>query len=59
MFYYKIPWFYQDFKNKNPCFFNLYSVHAERTLRDHVKSSQMRNETLYNSKGFPFMMKQV
>ena len=32
MFYYKIPWFYQDFRNKNPCFFNLYSVHAARTL---------------------------
>ena len=43
------PWFYQDFKSENLCFLNLYSDHAARMLgpvnRDHVKSSQMRNET--------------
>ena len=32
LFYYKIPWFYQDFKNENRCFLNLYSVHAARIL---------------------------
>ena len=42
MFYYKIPWFYQDFKSENLYFLNLYSVHL---ARNHVKSSQMRNET--------------
>ena len=49
MFCYEIPWFYQDFKSKNLCFFK--SIHSERSTntgpvsRDHVKSSQMRNET--------------
>ena len=32
MFYYEIPWFYQDFKSKNLCFLNLCSVHATRIL---------------------------
>ena len=32
MFYYEIPWFYQDFKSKNLYFLNLYSVHAARIL---------------------------
>ena len=32
MFYYEIPWFYQDFKNENLCFLNLHSVHAARIL---------------------------
>ena len=32
MFYYEIPWFYQDFKNENLRFLNLYSVHAARIL---------------------------
>ena len=32
MFYNKIPWFKQHFKNTNPCFLNLYSVHAARIL---------------------------
>ena len=32
MFYYEIPWFYQDFKSKNLCFLNLRSVHATRIL---------------------------
>ena len=31
-FYYKIPWFYQDFKSENLCYLNLYSVHAARLL---------------------------
>ena len=30
MFYYEIPWFYQDFKNENVRFLNLCSVHAVR-----------------------------
>ena len=46
MFYYKIPWFYQYFKNKNLYFLNSYSVHAARILDLSVKSSQTRNETL-------------
>ena len=42
MFYYKIPWFYQDF--------NLYvlSSRCKNTgpiIRNHLKSSQMRNKT--------------
>ena len=47
MFYYKISWFYQDFKSANLCFLNLY-LRIENNgpfTRDHVKSSQMRNET--------------
>ena len=32
MFYYEIPWFYQDFKSENLCSSNLYSVHAARIL---------------------------
>ena len=32
MFYYKIPWFYQDFKSENLCFLNLHSLHAARIL---------------------------
>ena len=39
----------RGFKSENLCFLNLYSDHAARMLgpvnRDHVKSSQMRNET--------------
>ena len=31
-FYYKIPWFYQDFKSENFSFLNLHSVHAARIL---------------------------
>ena len=49
MFYYEIPWFYQDFKSENLCFLYLYSVHAVRildlSLLDHVKSFKMKNET--------------
>ena len=32
MFSYETPWFYQDFKNENLYFLNLYSVHATRVL---------------------------
>ena len=32
MFYYKIPWFQQDFKSEKSVFLNLYSVHAARVL---------------------------
>ena len=32
MYYYKIPWFYQDFKSENLCFLNLCSVHTARKL---------------------------
>ena len=47
MFYYEI--YYEGFKRKNLCFFQ--SVLSSRrennglVTRDHVKSSQMRNET--------------
>ena len=37
MFYHKIMWFYQDFKNENCVFFKSVLLHA--------KSFQMRNET--------------
>ena len=49
MFYYEIPWFYQDFKSENLFFKSVLSSCSENTgpaSRDHVKSSQMRNETL-------------
>ena len=32
IFYYEIPWFYQDFRSKNPCFLNPYSGHVARIL---------------------------
>ena len=32
MFYYKISWFYQDFKGENLWFLNLHSLHAVRIL---------------------------
>ena len=32
MFYYEIPWIYQEFKNEILCFLSLYSVHASRIL---------------------------
>ena len=32
MFYYEIPWFYQDFKSEN--------LYTTPVTRDHVKSSQ-------------------
>ena len=32
MFYYKIPWFSEDFKSENLRFLNLYLVHAARIL---------------------------
>ena len=47
MFYYKIPWFYQDFKNENLFFKSVLSSRSENTgpfTRGHVKSSQIRNE---------------
>ena len=32
MFYFEIPWFYQDFKSENLCFLNLYSVRTAKIL---------------------------
>ena len=43
MFYYEIPWFYQDFKNENLCFLNLHENTGPVT-RD-IKFSQMRSKT--------------
>ena len=42
MFYYEIPWFYQDFKSENLCFLNPYWVDAARipVNRDHVESNE-------------------
>ena len=48
MFYYKIAWFYQDFKSEILLLKSVLSSRNENTgtvTRDHVKSSQMRNET--------------
>ena len=51
MFYYKIPWFYQDFKSKSPFFLkSVLSSRSEHTgpvTRDHIKFSQMMNETSF------------
>ena len=62
MFYYEIPWFYQDFKGENLFFKFVLSSHCGNTgpvTRDHVKSSKMKNKTLYNSTGFSFVLEQV
>ena len=32
MFYYKISWFYQNFKSENLCFLTLFSIHAVRIM---------------------------
>ena len=50
MFYFEIPWFYQDFKSENLFLFFLSvpSSCSENTgpvTRDLAKSSQMRNKT--------------
>ena len=49
MFYYEIQWFYQDVKNENLCFLNLYSVHAVRildlSLEVMLSPPKLRNET--------------
>ena len=49
MFYYEIPWFNQDFKSENLCFFKFvlssYSENTGPVTRGHVKFSQMRNKT--------------
>ena len=48
MFYYEIPWIYQDFKGENLFFKSVLSSCSENigpVTRGHVKSSQMRNET--------------
>ena len=46
MLYHEIPWFYQDFKCENLCFFlSSCRKNTGPVTRDHVKSPQMRNET--------------
>ena len=48
MFYYKIPWFYQNFKSENLFFQSVLGSRSENTrpvTTDHVKSSQVKNET--------------
>ena len=56
MFYYEIPWFYQDFKSENLCFLYLYSVHAVRipvtTGSCEVLQNEERN-TFTTIKTFP------
>ena len=47
MSYYNIPWFYKDFNIENLFFKSVLSSRCENiepATRDHVKSSQMRNE---------------
>ena len=47
MFYYEIPWFYQDFKKENMFFKSVRSSpseNAEPVTRSHVNCSQMRNK---------------
>ena len=43
MFYNKFLWSYQNFKNENLLFKSV--LNTGPVARDHVKSSQMRNET--------------
>ena len=63
MFYYKIPWFYQDFKSENLRFLNLHSVHAAKirdvTLEVMLSPPKWGTKHLYNSKGFSFMPEPV
>ena len=58
MFYYKIPWFYQYFKNENLYFLNSYSVHAARildlSLEIMLSPPKRGMKHFYNSKGFSF-----
>ena len=64
IFYHKIPWFYQDFKNENLFFFlNLYSAHSARilnlSLEIMLSPPKWSMKHLYNSKSFSFMQEQV
>ena len=63
MFYYEIPWFYQDFKSENLSFLNLYSVHAVRildlSLEIMLSPPKSGTKHLYNSNNFSFMPEQV
>ena len=59
MFYYKISWFYEDFKGENLCALNLYSVQAARILdlllEIILSPPKWRMKHIYNSKKFFFM----
>ena len=44
LFYYKILWFYQDFKSENPPFLVFHKNTGPVSTGD-VKSSQMKNKT--------------
>ena len=49
MFYYEVPWLYQDFKSEDLFLKSILSSRSENTgpdTRGHIKSSQMRNEKL-------------
>ena len=63
IFYSEIWWFYQDFKNENLCFLNLYSVHTAKiqdlSLEIMLSPPKGRVKDLYNSKGFSFILEQV
>ena len=63
MFYYKIQWFFQDFKSEYLCCLNLYSVHAARSrdLTQEIMLSPPKPgiKHLSNSKGFSFMPEYV
>ena len=63
MFYYKIQWFYQDFKSENLYFSNLYSVHVARIpglLPENMLSPpKWGTKHLYNSKDFSFVPEEV
>ena len=63
MFRIEIPCSYQDFKSENLCCFKcVLSSGSENTglvTRNPVNSSQLRNETPFNSKGCSFITKHV
>ena len=42
MYYYEIPWFYQDFKSENLC--TQFKQREVMRSRGHVNSFQMRNK---------------
>ena len=63
IFYSEIWWFYQDLKNENLSFLNLYSVHTAKiqdlSLEIMLIPPKGRVKDLYNSKGFSFILEQV
>ena len=61
MFYFKVPWLYQDFKIENLHFLNLYSVRTAKIVDHSLISNPPKGgmKDLYNSKDFSFFPEQL